>query len=292
MIGQRIVDVHLHGPLGERFGAKHAFAINNPVEAVAALDANFDGFIPAFKQHGHYLIYADGDWRDGTEAAFMPVSKELHFVPRVEGRGFGGLIVGALFPAIAGTAAASIIGGVLLSGLLFGISYLLTPKVKQTATNEGEKDENYAFSGPENVTAQGAAVPLIYGRVHAGTVVVSAGLELDVEYAAGPASYPSFGAMAAKTAAKAANVNTRAPRAGWPPLMQGPHGLQPKGWDFAARQTLAMLKDGVVREAAIFIAPNNPNGIVYAWSEISGFYSFSAGVTLENEAYQPQGGIT
>lgn len=303
-IGHRLVDVHLHGPLADKFGPMHSFAINNPSEAVAALDANFPGFIAAFNENGHYAIYADGDWRDGDEAAILPVSKELHLVPLIEGRAFvGAALVGALIPAIAGTAAATIIGGLLISGLLFGISLLLTPKVKKPA--EATKDENYAFSGPENVTQQGAAVPLIYGRVHAGTVVVSAGLELDVEYAAGPASYPTLtslmsfasdedseilddGPVTMTARSTAVAPNARAPRAGWPPLMQGPYGLQPKGWDFAAKQIFGSRSGS--REASIFIAPNNTGDVIYAWSEIAGFYSFSAGITLAPEAYQkPEG---
>jgi predicted phage tail protein len=281
-IGQKLVDVHLHGPLGERFGEKHRFAVNNPVEAISALDANYPGFVAAFNAHGHYFIHADGDWRDGDDAAFMPVSKELHFVPRIEGRAFmGAALVGALFPAIAGTAAATIIGGVLMTGLLLGISFLLTPKAKKP--KETPKDENYGFSGPENVTTQGAPVPLIYGRVHAGSVVISAGLEMDVEYTT------ALGGPGLRLADAARRVSSEdAPAAGWPPLMQGPYGLQPKGWDFAARQLLASPQEGV-REAVIFIAPNNPPGKVYAWSEISGFYSFNAGLTLEAEDYQREG---
>jgi hypothetical protein len=80
--------------------------------------------------------------------------------------------------AITGVAA-TIIGGVIALGLMVGASMLLAPKTKKKPSGEDtKKDESYMFSGPENVTEQGVAVPLVYGYVHTGSVVVSAGLEV------------------------------------------------------------------------------------------------------------------
>lgn len=297
MSGQRLVDVHLHGPLADKYGALHAFAITNPTEAVNALDANFPGFVRDFAEHGHYYIHADGDWRDGDKAALMPVGKELHLVPRIEGRAFlGGALVGALFPAIAGTAAATIIGGLLMTGLLLGVSYLLTPKQKGMATNaDAGKDENYAFTGPENVTQQGVAVPLIYGRVYAGSVVVSAGLEMDVEYVVGQGTVALSDKRVGLTNAQGATVLASgggAPLAGFPPLMVGPYGLQPKGWEPANRQiVIPGQRQGPNREALIWVSPYPAdNGQIYAWTERAGFYSFASTSNLEGDQYNVAGG--
>lgn len=172
-----LVTIHLHGPLADQFGAVHRFDVRTPIEAVRALDANYPGFVAAFAQHSHYGLYADGDWRDGDAAASMPVSRELHICPIIEGRAFiGAALVGALFPSIAGTAAATIIGGLIMTGLLIGISLLFAPKVKKP--KEAGRDESFAFNGTGNIAGQGAAVPLIYGRVHAGSVIISAGFEI------------------------------------------------------------------------------------------------------------------
>jgi predicted phage tail protein len=173
-LGNRLVDIHLHGPLADKYGALHRFAINNPREAVHALDANFPGFVSDFVKHERYAIYADGDWRDFEGAEIAPFGREVHFCPQVEGGAFlATALIGAIIPSIAGTTAATILGSVLMTGLLIGISFLFRPK--QPKKKDEAKDESFAFSGPENVTGQGVAVPLIYGRVYAGSVVISAG---------------------------------------------------------------------------------------------------------------------
>jgi predicted phage tail protein len=177
MSAEKPIAVHLYGPLADKYGALHHFAVSTPHEAVAALDANYPGFVRDFAQHEIYHILADGDWRDGEEAAGLPVSRELHLVPQIEGRvALGALLVGALIPSLAGTFAATLIGGALFLGVMIGLSFLFRPKMPET--DEGARNESYAFTGPENVVTQGAPVPLAYGKVHCGSVVVSAGLEV------------------------------------------------------------------------------------------------------------------
>ena len=170
----KLVAVHLHGPLGERYGTPHHFAVQSPREALYALDANFPGFIASFVEHERYGIVVDDDWREGENAAVLPASKDIHFVPVVEGETpLVALGLTTVFTGLSMTAA-TIIGSLLVTGLMIGISLLFRPK-KPEKPEAQEKDESFIFSGPENVTGQGVAVPLIYGRVFAGSVVVSAG---------------------------------------------------------------------------------------------------------------------
>lgn len=218
-----MVAVHLHGPLAERFGARHDFAIRTPAEAVRALDANYPGFLAAFAAHGSYVIVADDDQRD-DETCMLPVSREVHFAPIIEGRAFvGAALITAIIPGIsAGTA--TIMGGLLMAGLMMGLSMLLTPKPKPK--EETTKDDNYAFTGPENVTGQGAAVPLVYGRVYCGSVVVSAGLDLGTDLT------PATAVVAPPPGYDSTAVAPGLPAypGGWPPLVQGFYGTQPQGW--------------------------------------------------------------
>lgn len=268
-IGLHKVAVHLHGPLGDRFGDRHDFAVGTPIEAIRALDANYPGFMNAFREHEHYAIYADGDWY-GDEHLNFPVAREVHFCPVIEGRAFlGAALVTAIFPAITGTTA-TIIGGVLMTGLLLGVSLLFAPK---KAKSKSSKDENYSFSGADNVTEQGAPVPLIYGRVHAGTVVVSAGLELDVEYVAVPSGSSTGGPHLLALA----HDDLVPPAGGWPPIVDGRRGKQPYGWDYAVTQTTT--RDNVTIGVDVYLSPTNPQGTVYAWTEKRGFYSFVASTT-------------
>ena len=171
------IAIHLYGPLADKYGPLHRLAVMTPHEAVRALDANFPGFIRDFAAHRIYHVLADGDWRDGDFAATAPVSRELHLVPQIEGRVFlATLLVGALVPSLAGTVAASVIGGALFLGVMVGLSFLFRPKTPEQKSDE--RNEGFAFTGPENVVTQGAPVPQAYGRVHCGSVVVSAGLEV------------------------------------------------------------------------------------------------------------------
>ncbi|MDX0230237.1 tail assembly protein [Sinorhizobium meliloti] len=176
----KMVTVRLHGVLGEQYGPEHRFAINTPREAIAALDANYPGFRRDFLKVQHYGLLCDGDWRDENncpDVANAPVAREIDICPIIEGRIYAPIL--AAVQAVVGTGVIStIIAGGITLGLLVGASLLLTPKPKRPTGDDGRKDENYMFSGPENITEQGVAVPLIYGRCFVGSVVVSAGLEV------------------------------------------------------------------------------------------------------------------
>lgn len=176
-----LVDVRLHGPLGDKYGFAHKFYVNSPRDAINALDANYPGFRSDFLKTEFYGLVVDGDARSEDlmpDVALSPVAKEMDFVPMIEGRSFAPLIVPLLgLINITGTAA-TILSGLISTALLVGVSMLITPKPKKTTSKETTKDENYMFSGPENITEQGVAVPLIYGRCFIGSVVVSAGLEV------------------------------------------------------------------------------------------------------------------
>jgi predicted phage tail protein len=180
-----MINVHLHGPLADKFGGLHAFDIKTPGEAVAALSANYPGFRRAFFESAEYFVIADGDVVTGELAATVPLSKEVHLVPNIEGAAFLAPVFIAVGASIGvGAVASQIIGGIIITALMVGVSMLLSPKPKKP-TNEAQesaRDENYMFSGPENVTEQGAAVPLVYGRCFVGSVVVSAGLSTSDQY--------------------------------------------------------------------------------------------------------------
>lgn len=259
-----LIAVHLYGPLADKYGDRHAFAIQTPREAVAALAANYPGFIADFSASGIYYIHADGDWRDGEAAATMPVAREIHLVPQVEGEAFlGALAIGALFPAIAGTMTATIIGGLLVTGLLVGLSFLLRPKQPKQVEDAARDEDSYAFSGAENVTAQGVAVPLVYGRVHCGSVVVSAGLEArDVAPATNRRGGPPM------------NITNAPPfPGGLPPLTVVNGVTRPFGWIWDGVDQV-----GAVRRERFAPSPQPVVGWFYYWSDLNlglggnGFY--------------------
>ena len=295
----RLVAIHLHGPLADRFGSPHHLAVLTPREAVQAIDANHPGFLAAFAEHNRYAIYADGDWRDGDAAAALPVSREMHFCPMIEGEAPVGIaLVGLLVPSIAGTVTATIIGSLLVTGLLIGISLLFKPKAPGAGEAEA-REEGFAFSGPENVTGQGVAVPLIYGRVYAGSVVISAGQDVSQLYATGPnagkpipPSPPSF--MAKMTAPRRKFNQPRAqepppldrslegagtdhlrqpPEEGWPPIIQDPvYGWRPEGWVPASIQWVAEEQDESRKQVMVWQPDYETADGTYNWNMVRGFY--------------------
>ncbi|MEJ6847557.1 tail assembly protein [Sinorhizobium fredii] len=175
-----LVTIRLHGVLAEKYGGEHAFAISTPREAINALDVNYPGFRHDFLKTSHYALFVDGDWREEQNCpnvANAPIGREIDFCPVIEGRAFAPIVAALGWVGITGTTA-TVLAGVISVGLLLGASLLLSPKPKKDTARESAKNENYIFTGPENVTEQGVAVPLVYGRCFVGSVVVSAGLEV------------------------------------------------------------------------------------------------------------------
>lgn len=112
-----------------------------------------------------------------------------------------GMGVGGAAGAAAGTTgflgaiAASAIGAVGAALVLGGVSQLLspTPQLGQigpasmspgagSTTTEGtelDPQESYSFSGIQNTSRQGTPVPVVYGETIVGSVVISAGVDVD-----------------------------------------------------------------------------------------------------------------
>ena len=94
---------------------------------------------------------------------------------------------GALY-ASAGSAALGILGAGLV---LQGIAQIISPMNPNglESGKEAAKLNNMSFSGVANTARQGLPVPIAYGRVFAGSVVISSGL--DVDHSPNGAVYPS-----------------------------------------------------------------------------------------------------
>ena len=95
-----------------------------------------------------------------------------------------------------GAVASQVVGAIGLSLVLGGVSQLLTPtpqigsfgpasvgnaRSRNTSTQATELDpqESYSFSGIQNTSRQGTPVPVVYGETIVGSVVISAGIDVD-----------------------------------------------------------------------------------------------------------------
>ena len=95
-----------------------------------------------------------------------------------------------------GIAAANAIGAVGVSLILGGVAQLLSPtpqigdfgpaslgggrgRNQTTQATELDPQESYSFSGIQNTSRQGTPVPVVYGETIVGSVVISAGIDVD-----------------------------------------------------------------------------------------------------------------
>jgi len=176
-------EVVLHGELAKRYGKNHLLDVKSPAEAIRALNANFRDFekymVDSEKRGIGYNVWSNGHNIGESELKFTG-SGRIYISPVVMGSKKGGvlqiilgavlIVVGVVLDAFSyGTAGNQLIvaGGAMLIG---GIIQLLTP-LPQT---NGGSDQAFGFNGAINTTAQGNPVPVGYGRLIVGSVVISA----------------------------------------------------------------------------------------------------------------------
>ena len=177
-----MVTVRFYGDL-KQFGTVFKLDIGSVPEAIRALVTQ----IPGLREHiekGSYKVRVDGKYI-GDEGVHSEVNSTLHLTPVVKGAGKNGgllqvvvgivMIVAAVFyPPLAPYAAAMISAGTGL--VLGGVAQLLTKMPKAEGFKDSDDLKSSSFSNLANMTAQGAPVPLIYGKMMVGSKVLSQGV--------------------------------------------------------------------------------------------------------------------
>jgi predicted phage tail protein len=202
-------NIHLHGHLKKKFGAKHRFDVATAVEAIRALNCAYPGTFLKELEQGQYRVVR-GDKTSGIRldldlATNLTLgSADLHIMPVFTGAAtqtakgttkvvLGAALVGAAIFASGGTLAAPLASLSGVSGLgvtygtiasvglgiaLSGASTLLAKP--DAARNDTAQDASHTFNGPGNTGEQGATIGLIYGReVIVGSTLVS--FDADIE---------------------------------------------------------------------------------------------------------------
>lgn len=200
---QPLREVRLYGHLGRRFGRIHHLAIESAGEAIRALMATLEGFETAICQHRPGWHLRVGSTTVGElDRLGDPVSgaEVIRIIPAIAGAksAWGQVLLGVALVAAAVLTAGTALGGMVLWGAgasattlaglagsigvglaLGGIAQLLAPKPSyQAASDAGEQKQSYVFSGPVNTSQQGVGVPIVYGRMVVGSVVVSTGIDV------------------------------------------------------------------------------------------------------------------
>ena len=193
--------IKLYGELAKFLGEKTLEAeVNNAAQAIRFLVVNF----PQLEKHmsdRYYRVIAD-EWELNEKELHYPTgSSDIKIVPMVGGAGgnarnilFGAALIGAsfMFPGAGMFGTTSIFGKAAVAGgtltklgtitsvigaslILQGISGMLTP-VETIPEENQDPRRSFNFSGIQNTSRAGVAVPVIYGRTITGSVVISANI--------------------------------------------------------------------------------------------------------------------
>ena len=188
----------LYGELAEFIGHKEfKVKVNSISQAVSFLVCNFPKSEAYIAERSYKVLV--GDYEVGEDELGHPIGQsDLHFVPVIAGAGGGtrkillgaALIGGAFLLGPAGfMTAQKLTAGVVLaksaayvgaSLALSGVSDLLTPTPKPVDfSSEQDPRISFKFSGIQNTSRAGTPVPIVYGEIFTGSVVISAGVDTE-----------------------------------------------------------------------------------------------------------------
>ena len=199
--------VKVYGRLRELLGqCRFELNVSTPAQAFKALLINFpqlERFILDSEKDGvayRMMVGRQHIGEDNIADLGLPLGEQEVFsiAPVIAGAGAVGRIaagVGLIAAAVLvpglglGLGSVTVLGttfGVVSAGigavgaglLLTGVSQLISPTPEPQARKEQEQLESFTFSGIVNVSRQGIPVPVVLGRVYAGSVVISSGLDV------------------------------------------------------------------------------------------------------------------
>ena len=197
----------LYGQLAEFIGHKEfEIKVNSVSQAVSFLIHNFPE-VERFMSPKYYQVKVGSYDIDENELAYPVGQEDIHFIPVISGAGsgtgkflLGAALIGASFffpgaglfgtygagmtPAvIAGKGAfatkfATAISGIGAALVLTGVSEMLFPLPEPQKFNSEEDPQlSFNFSGVQNTSRAGTPVPIVYGEIITGSVVISAAVD-------------------------------------------------------------------------------------------------------------------
>ena len=201
-----LTKIKLYGDLADFVGHKEFEAvIHSTADAVKFLICNFPK-VEAYMANKYYKVLVNKEELN-TDQIHDPIGKsEVSFVPIITGAGgntsriiLGAALIGVAIIApgagmvglqFAGTGGAlasplmASLGNIGLALVLTGVSNILFPQEKPEDF-EDDKDPriSFSFSGVQNTSRAGTSVPIVYGEIITGSVVISAGIDTDQVHA-------------------------------------------------------------------------------------------------------------
>ena len=195
----------LYGELAEFIGHKEfEVKINSISQAISFLVCNFPKSEAYIAERSYKVLV--GDYEVGEDELGHPIGQsDLHIVPVIAGAGgttrkilggaaliggaflFTPLSIGSFFsPIVAPGSFAAASGltkavvGIGSALALSGVSDLLFPLPKpKDFSSEQDPRLSFQFSGIQNTSRAGTPVPIVYGEIFTGSVVISAGVDTE-----------------------------------------------------------------------------------------------------------------
>ncbi len=194
-----MVNVRFYGSL-KQFGSDFRLDCQTTAEVIHALTSQIPK-LRQFIQQGLFTVRVGRDYFDNRylEKGLSQKLKDdatVHFTPTLKGSKRGGLFgvitgvaliagalaLGPLGFSVIGANAAWMVGGLGASLLLGGVAQMLTKMPDMKLGSEKEKKQSTSFTNLSNMAAQGRIVPLAYGRIRVGSLIISQGIEtMDVD---------------------------------------------------------------------------------------------------------------
>lgn len=191
-----MVNVRFYGSL-KQFGSEFNLDCKTPAEVVHALISQIPK-LRQFIQQGLFTVrvgreYLDSRYLEQGLNQHLKDNATVHFTPVLKGSKKAGLfqtiagvvmvVVGAV-TSLAGGSALMVAGIGLMAG---GVAQMLTkmPTMRgvaptgavKTEKSKEDKKQSTSFSNLANMVAQGKSMPLAYGLIRTGSLVISQGVE-------------------------------------------------------------------------------------------------------------------
>ena len=185
--------IKVYGKLRQFLGKSYFMAaVKSPQQAMSFLIANFEGV----QKHMNDQIYKIkmGGRVITEEYLSMTGQGDIQIIPVATGSGplvpifIGGAAiagagaVGAAVGGVVGTVLATVLTTVGTSMVIGGVTDLLSPQnpipdVSSVSDIDPSIRGSYSFSGIQNVSSSGVPVPIIYGLVFSGSIIISSGTD-------------------------------------------------------------------------------------------------------------------
>ena len=183
-----MVNVRFYGSL-KQFGSEFRLDCKTPAEVVQALTSQIPK-LRQFIQQGLFTVrvgreYLDNRFLEQGLNQHLKDDSTVHFAPVLKGSKKAGLfqtIVGAVMVVVGAVFQQYYLVGAGIAMVAGGVAQMLTKMPPMSTGKDAERKQSTSFSNLSNMAAQGRPMPLAYGRIRVGSLIISQGVEtMDIE---------------------------------------------------------------------------------------------------------------